>query len=51
MRNLLYIVAVIFVIAWIIGFLAFSAGAIIHVLLIMALIAVLLQVSNARSTV
>ena len=44
MRNLLYIVAVILVIGWAIGFFAFSMGGVIHVLLVIAVIAVLLSV-------
>ncbi|RIH62764.1 lmo0937 family membrane protein [Mariniphaga sediminis] len=32
MGNLLYIIAVILIIAWAIGFLGYSAGGIIHVL-------------------
>lgn len=44
MNNLLYILAMILVIIWAIGFLAYSAGAIIHILLVIAIIAVLLQI-------
>ncbi len=44
MGNLLYLVAVILVIAWAIGFLGYHAGGIIHILLVIALIAILLKV-------
>lgn len=44
MGNLLYVVAVILVIAWAIGFLGFHAGGIIHILLVIAVIAFLLKV-------
>jgi hypothetical protein len=44
MGNLLYIIAVILVIAWAIGFLGYHAGGIIHILLIIAVVAVLLKV-------
>jgi len=44
MTNLLYIIAVVLVIAWAIGFFAYSAGGIIHILLVLALIAILLRV-------
>lgn len=44
MGNLLYIVAVILVVAWAIGFFAFSTGGIIHILLVIALIAIILRV-------
>jgi hypothetical protein len=44
MENILYLLAVILVIAWAIGFLGYHAGGIIHILLVIALIAVLLRV-------
>jgi predicted ferric reductase len=44
MGNLLYIVAVVLVIAWAIGFLGYHAGGIIHILLVIAVIAVLLKI-------
>lgn len=44
MGNLLYIIAVILVISWAIGFFAFSVGGIIHVLLIIAAISIILRV-------
>jgi hypothetical protein len=43
MSNLLYTIAVILIIAWAIGFFAFSAGAIIHILLVFAVISILLR--------
>jgi hypothetical protein len=43
MSDLLYTVAVILVIFWAVGFFAYSAGAIIHILLVIAVIAVLLR--------
>ncbi len=43
MSNLLYTVAVILVIFWAIGFFAYSAGSIIHILLVIAIIAILLR--------
>ncbi len=44
MGNLLYIIAVILIIGWAIGFLGFHAGGLIHILLVIALIAILLKV-------
>ncbi len=44
MGNLLYVIAVILVIAWAIGFFGFQAGGIIHILLVIAIIAFLLKV-------
>lgn len=44
MGNLLYAIAVILVIGWAIGFIGLHAGGIIHILLVIALIAVILRV-------
>jgi hypothetical protein len=44
MSNLLYIIAVILIIFWAIGFFAYGVGAIIHVLLVIAVISILLRV-------
>jgi hypothetical protein len=49
MGSLLYAVAVILVIIWAIGFFAYSAGSIIHILLVIAIIAVLLNLIRGRS--
>ena len=48
MGNLLYVLAVILIIAWSIGFIGYSIGGIIHILLIIALIAVILRVIQGR---
>jgi Family of unknown function (DUF5670) len=44
MGNLLYLIAVVLVIFWAIGFFAYSAGSIIHILLVIAAISILLKV-------
>jgi hypothetical protein len=44
MGNLLYIIAVILIICWAIGFLGYAAGGLIHLLLIIAIIAIVLRV-------
>jgi len=44
MGNLLYIIAVILIICWAIGYFGYAAGGIIHVLLVIAIIAILLKV-------
>jgi hypothetical protein len=49
MDNLLYIIAIILVIAWAIGFFAYSAGAVIHILLVIAVIAILLRLIRGGS--
>jgi hypothetical protein len=48
MRNLLYIIAVILIIAWAVGFVGFHAGGLIHVLLVIAVIAILVRVIQGR---
>jgi hypothetical protein len=50
MGNLLYGIAVILITIWAIGFFAYSAGAIIHVLLVIAIISILLRVIQGNST-
>jgi len=51
MGNLLYTVAVIMIIFWAIGFFAYSAGSVIHILLVIAVIAVLMRVIQGRKTI
>jgi len=48
MGNLLYVVAIILIILWAIGFLGYHAGGIIHILLVIALIAVLLRIIQGK---
>jgi hypothetical protein len=44
MGSLLYIIAVILIIGWLLGFFVYSAGGLIHILLVIAIIAIILQV-------
>ncbi len=48
MSSLLYIIAVVLVIAWAIGFFAYSAGGIIHILLVIAIIAILFRIIQGK---
>jgi uncharacterized membrane protein YtjA (UPF0391 family) len=48
MGNLLYIIAVILIIAWAVGFIGYSAGGIIHVLLVIAVIAIIIKLFQGR---
>jgi hypothetical protein len=48
MGNLLYIIAVLLIIGWAIGFIGYSAGGIIHVLLVIAIIAIIFNVIQGR---
>jgi len=43
MGNLLYLIAVILIIAWAIGFIGYSAGGLIHILLVIAVIAIVFR--------
>lgn len=49
MSNLLYLVALILIIAWAIGYLGYNTGGLFHLLLVIALIAVVLRLIRGRS--
>jgi len=51
MSYLLYIIAVLLIIGWAVGFFAFQAGGIIHVLLVIAVIAVLFRIISGRNAI
>jgi len=40
---MLYLIAVILIIGWLLGFFVFSAGGLIHILLVVAIIAIILR--------
>jgi hypothetical protein len=44
MRSILYLIAVLLIIGWAIGFFAYSLGAVIHILLVIAVITILLNI-------
>jgi hypothetical protein len=44
MSSLLYLIAVILIVGWILGFFVYSAGGLIHILLVFAIIALLMGV-------
>lgn len=48
MSNLLWLIAVILIIAWAVGFFAYSAGGIIHILLVIAVIAIIWKLITGR---
>lgn len=48
MDNLLYAIAIVLLIAWAIGFLAFDLGGLIHLLLVIAIIAALLRLIRGK---
>lgn len=49
MDDLLYIIAVILIIGWLLGAFVFSVGGLIHVLLVVAIVAVLLRLIRGRN--
>lgn len=48
MSNLLYLVAVILIIGWALGFFVYSAGSLIHILLVVAVIAILFRIIQGK---
>ncbi len=48
MGNLLYYIAVILIIGWLIGFVGYSAGGLIHILLVIAVIAIIVRIIQGR---
>ncbi len=51
MKNLLYIIAVVLVIGWVLGFFVYNAGGLIHALLVIAVIMILFRVISGRKAV
>ena len=51
MGNLLYVIAVVLVIFWAIGFIGYNAGGIIHILLVIALIAIILRIIQGKKPI
>jgi predicted ferric reductase len=51
MGSLLYIIAVVLIILWALGFFAYNAGGIIHILLVIAVVAILLRVIQGRKPI
>ena len=48
MGNLLYVIAVVLLVAWVIGFAVYDVGVVIHILLVIAIIAILLRVIQGK---
>ena len=51
MGNLLYIAAVVLLVLWAVGYFAFSFGSIIHILLVIALVAILLRIIQGEKII
>jgi hypothetical protein len=48
MGNLLYTIAVILIVVWAIGYLGFHSGGLVHILLVIAVIAILLRLIQGK---
>jgi hypothetical protein len=48
---MLYLIAIILLIGWLLGFFVFSAGSLIHILLVIAFIAIILRLIRGRDPV
>lgn len=48
---MLYLIAVILIIGWVLGFFVFSAGGLIHILLVVAVIAIILRLIQGNKPV
>ncbi|WPP48148.1 lmo0937 family membrane protein [Catalinimonas niigatensis] len=48
MSGLLYLIAIILLIGWLLGFFVFSLGSFIHILLVIAIIAILFRLIRGR---
>ncbi|MDP4664626.1 MAG: lmo0937 family membrane protein [Flavobacteriaceae bacterium] len=48
MGNILYLVALILIIAWAIGFVRYDLGGLIHILIVIALISIILRIIQGR---
>ena len=51
MNSLLYIIAVILIIGWVLGAFVYSVGGLIHILLVIAIIAIIFGFIRGRSAV
>lgn len=50
MKSILYIVAVLFFIGWVVGLMLHVAGSLIHLLLVIAVISILINIIGSRKT-
>ena len=51
MNSLLTVIAVLLILGWLIGLFAYSAGGLIHVLLVLAIVAILFRIIAGRRVV
>lgn len=51
MGNILYILVVVLIIAWLIGFLGYHAGGVIHLLLVIAVIVIIVKLLQGKNPI
>lgn len=51
MGKFLYLIAILLIIGWAIGFLAYGAGGLIHLLLFIAVVAILLRIIKGGNAI
>ncbi|MBS1654075.1 MAG: lmo0937 family membrane protein [Bacteroidetes bacterium] len=51
MNGILYIIAILLIIGWLLGVLVYSASGLIHILLVLAVVAILLRLIRGRDPV
>lgn len=49
MNGLLYLIAIILIIGWLLGVFVYSAGSLIHTLLVLAIIVILVNIIRGRA--
>jgi len=49
MNSLLYLIAVILIIGWLLGVFVYSVGGLIHILLVLAIISIILRLISGRT--
>lgn len=48
MKDILYFMALLFIVGWVLGFFVFHTGAIIHLLLVIAIILIIVRVIQGK---
>lgn len=51
MGNLLYVIAVLLLIGWLVGVIGYSIGGLIHILLVFAVISIILRIIQGRKPI
>lgn len=51
MNNLIYTIALIFIVVWAIGYLGYNLGGLIHILLVLAIFAILMRLIQGKKPI